>query len=47
MTLKRKIQIITDLSMTALLPLLMAYSMIGERFHEWTGVTGVVVYQII
>lgn len=38
MTVKRKIQIIVDIAMTALLPLLMAYSLVGETFHEWAGV---------
>lgn len=35
---KRKIQIVIDVSMTFLLPLLMAYSMIGEISHEWLGI---------
>ncbi len=38
MTAKRKLQIITDAIMTALLPMLMAYSLIGEEFHEWAGI---------
>lgn len=38
MTTKKKIQIIVDLAMTALLPVLMAYSLIGEAVHEWIGV---------
>ncbi|MDO4272122.1 MAG: DUF4405 domain-containing protein [Eubacteriales bacterium] len=38
MTGKRKIQNITDMIMTVLLPVLMAYSLIGEDIHEWTGV---------
>lgn len=37
MTTKRKFQIMVDLMMTAILPLLMAYSLIGETFHEWAG----------
>lgn len=37
MTTKRKIQIIIDLVMTALLPVLMAYALIGEEVHEWVG----------
>lgn len=38
MTTKRKFQIVVDCVMTAILPLLMAYSLIGEEFHEWVGV---------
>lgn len=38
MTGKRKIQNIVDILMAALLPVLMAYSLIGERIHEWTGI---------
>ena len=35
MTEKRKLQIITDVLMTVMLPLLMAYQLIGEAVHEW------------
>lgn len=35
---KRKLQIFLDLAMTILLPLLMAYEMIGKAVHEWLGV---------
>ena len=35
--MKNKIRIIIDISMTVLLPLLMAYSLIGEMFHEVIG----------
>ena len=35
--LKKKIRIIIDISMTVMMPLLMAYSLIGELFHEFTG----------
>lgn len=38
MTEKRKLQIITDVLMTVMLPLLMAYQLIGEAVHEWIGV---------
>lgn len=38
MTQKRKIQNIVDASMILLLPLLMAYSLIGEAVHEWAGI---------
>ena len=39
MTGKRKLQIAADLSMTALLPVLMAYQRVGEAAHEWLGIT--------
>ncbi len=35
--LKKRIRLVTDISMTLLLPLLMAYSLIGEKFHEIAG----------
>ena len=35
--MKKNIRIILDISMTVLLPLLMAYSLIGEAFHEVVG----------
>ena len=35
--MKNKLRIIIDISMTVLLPLLMAYSLIGETFHEVVG----------
>lgn len=38
MTTKRKLQILIDFLMIALLPLLMAYNLIGEVAHEWLGV---------
>lgn len=34
---KKKIRIIMDIAMTVLLPMLMAYSLIGEKFHEIIG----------
>ena len=34
---KKNIRMIIDISMTVLMPLLMAYSLIGEKFHEITG----------
>lgn len=37
MTAKRKLSIFTDLAMIAMLPLLMAYNLIGEAAHEWIG----------
>lgn len=39
MTAKRKIQIGLDMAMTILLPLLMAYELIGEATHEWIGIS--------
>lgn len=44
MQLKRKIQILVDLVMTVMLPLLMAYSLIGEAFHEWIGMAMFVMF---
>lgn len=38
MSNKRKFQILIDLTMTILLPVLMAYSLVGEEPHEWVGV---------
>lgn len=35
--MKNRTRIIIDISMTVLLPLLMAYSLIGEKFHEIAG----------
>lgn len=37
MRLKQKIKIITDCAMTVFLPILMAYSLVGEALHEWIG----------
>ena len=37
--MKKRIRMIVDISMTAILPPLMAYSLIGETFHEIAGVT--------
>ncbi len=37
MTVKRKIQIFIDIIMTVMLPLLMAYQLIGEAAHEYMG----------
>ena len=38
MPTKRKLQIGSDLLMVFLLPLLMAYSLVGEAAHEWLGI---------
>lgn len=37
MNTKQKIQMTVDLAMVILLPLLMAYSLVGEKAHEWIG----------
>ena len=34
---KKNIRMTVDISMTVLLPMLMAYSLIGEKFHEIAG----------
>ena len=38
MTIKRKLQIVTDVAMIVLLPFLMSYQLIGEATHEWFGI---------
>lgn len=38
MTPKRIFQVIVDLAMTAMLPVLMAYALVGEAAHEWVGI---------
>lgn len=35
---KQLMRMITDLGMMVLLPLLMAYSLVGEALHEWAGI---------
>ena len=37
--MKKRIRMIVDISMTVILPLLMAYSLIGKTFHEIAGIT--------
>ena len=44
MNRKRKLQIVIDLGMTILLPLLMAYSLIGETAHEWIGASMLILF---
>lgn len=44
MTGKRKFQIFVDFAMAALLPVLMAYSLLGEAVHEWVGVAMFVLF---
>ena len=36
--MKKHIRIIVDCGMTLLLPLLMAYSLVGEAAHEYLGI---------
>ena len=38
MSAKRNIRMATDIAMTILLPILMAYSLVGEAVHEWLGI---------
>ncbi|MDE7303852.1 MAG: DUF4405 domain-containing protein [Oscillospiraceae bacterium] len=46
MKIKRKIQIFADFAMTVMLPLLMAYNMIGDTLHEWIGAAMFVMFII-
>lgn len=46
MPTKRKFQTLVDFTMTALLPLLMAYSMVGEMAHEWLGAAMLLLFVI-
>lgn len=39
MTTKKIFQITIDLAMTAMLPILMAYALVGEAVHEWVGIS--------
>lgn len=38
MNFKMKVKIATDIAMTILLILLMAYELVGQAAHEWLGV---------
>lgn len=38
------IRLLTDLSMITLMPLLMAYSLVGETAHEWLGIAMAVLF---
>ena len=40
----KKRKLLIDISMTVLLPLLMAYSLIGEKFHEIIGTLMLVLF---
>lgn len=44
MPTKQKIKCTVDLGMTVLLPLLMAYSLVGEAAHEWLGIAMLVLF---
>ncbi|MDF3001147.1 MAG: rane protein [Bacillota bacterium] len=44
MTPRKKIQIIIDFTMTAMLPVLMAYELVGEAAHEWVGLAMVLLF---
>lgn len=37
MTKKQKCKMLADMAMTLLMPLLMAYNLLGEALHEWIG----------
>lgn len=37
MLMKRKIKILIDIAMIIMLPVLMAYLLVGEKIHEWVG----------
>lgn len=41
---KRKTKIIVDMFMISLLPLLLAYTLVGEAAHEWIGLTMMVLF---
>lgn len=38
MAKQQKMRMVTDILMTILLPVLMAYSLVGEKLHEWLGI---------
>jgi len=46
MTTKKIFQIIVDLAMTAMLPVLMAYALVGEAVHEWVGISMFILFII-
>ena len=43
---KKRIRLLVDIGMVILLPLLMAYSLIGEKFHEMIGTVMAVLFVI-
>ena len=46
MSAKRNIRMATDIAMTILLPVLMAYSLVGETVHEWLGIVMFLLFTI-
>ena len=46
MSAKRKIRMATDIAMSMLLPVLMAYSLVGEEVHEWLGIVMLLLFII-
>lgn len=44
MTPRKRFQIIIDFTMTAMLPVLMAYELVGEAAHEWVGLAMVLLF---
>lgn len=44
MIIKQRMRLTVDLAMTLLLPLLMAYSLVGETAHEWLGISMAVLF---
>lgn len=46
MTPKKGFQIIVDLAMTAMLPVLMSYALVGEAAHEWVGISMFILFII-
>ena len=41
---KQKAKYLVDFGMTVLLPLLMAYTLVGEATHEWLGMAMLVLF---
>lgn len=46
MSAKRKFQIVIDIIMILSLPVLMAYSLVGEAAHEWIGATILILFVV-
>ena len=46
MSAKRNIRVAADIIMTMLLPVLMAYSLVGESVHEWLGIVMFLLFTI-
>lgn len=43
---KQKVRVLIDLAMLVLMPLLMAYSLVGETAHEWLGIAMLVLFML-